>query len=53
MKAPTENWWRLDLPEHIELDLPGIYEWRIGNESLYIGKSSRLSARLREYEQRS
>lgn len=38
-----------DVPDHIDLDLPGIYEWRIGNESLYIGKSARLRGRIREY----
>lgn len=44
-----DDWWTHDLGEHIDLDLPGIYEWRIGSESLYIGKSVRLRNRIREY----
>jgi len=43
------SWWRLDVPDGCSVGLPGIYEWRIGDESLYIGKSVRLASRLREY----
>lgn len=43
------NWWKHDLAEHIDLGRPGIYEWRIGSDSLYIGKSARLRGRIREY----
>ena len=43
------EWWHLSLPNECSLDRAGIYEWRIGDESLYVGKSSRLSSRLREY----
>lgn len=49
MTGYREDWWTRDVLEHIDLDLPGIYEWRIGNESLYIGKSARLRGRIREY----
>jgi hypothetical protein len=36
--------------EHtINLDLPGIYEWRIEGVGSYIGKSRHLRRRLREY----
>lgn len=45
----NKDWWTLDIPEHIDPAQPGIYEWRIADQSLYIGKSSRLSSRLREY----
>ena len=44
-----DNWWTRDVAEQIDLDLPGIYEWRIGSDSLYIGKSGRLRGRIREY----
>jgi hypothetical protein len=44
-----DNWWTPDAAEHIDLDRPGIYEWRIGSDSLYIGKSERLRGRIREY----
>ena len=43
------SWWSLELPDDCSLERPGIYEWRIGDESLYVGKSSRLASRLREY----
>lgn len=44
-----DNWWTLDIGESIDVGLPGIYEWRIGVDSLYIGKSARLRGRIREY----
>lgn len=43
------DWWTRDVPEYIDLKLPGIYEWRLGDESVYIGKSSRLKKRVRAY----
>ena len=49
MTVYREDWWESDIPEGIDLDLPGIYEWSIGDECLYIGKSVRLRGRIREY----
>lgn len=49
MTGLREGWWRDAIPEHIDLDQPGVYEWRIGHDSIYIGKSARLSGRIREY----
>lgn len=49
MTGLRDNWWTRDVAEQIDLDLPGIYEWRIGSDSLYIGKSKRLRGRIREY----
>jgi len=43
------DWWTREVPDHIDLNLPGVYEWRLGAESLYVGKSSRLKRRLRHY----
>lgn len=34
---------------HVDIDLPGIYEWQIEGVGSYIGKSKRLKKRLREY----
>ncbi|MCT2558024.1 hypothetical protein N0B51_03420 [Tsuneonella sp. YG55] len=42
------DWWKLEVPAHVDLTRPGIYEWRIANESVYIGKSCRLRRRIRE-----
>lgn len=49
MDVLRDNWWTRNVDESINLDLPGIYEWRIGGHSLYIGKSARLRGRIREY----
>ncbi len=38
-----------EIAQGIDLDLPGIYEWRIEGSGSYIGKSKRLKRRLREY----
>jgi hypothetical protein len=43
------DWCIRDIPAHIDLERPGIYEWRIEGAGCYIGKSKRLRARLREY----
>jgi hypothetical protein len=43
------GWWTSDVPDHIDLNLPCIYEWRLGTESLYVGKAARPKRRLREY----
>jgi hypothetical protein len=31
------EWWRHTDGYAADLELPGIYEWRLGDESLYIG----------------
>ena len=49
MTELRDNWWTRDIAEHIDLDLPGIYEWRVGGDSLYIGQSAGLRSRIREY----
>lgn len=43
------DWWSVEIPKGQCLDLPGIYEWRIGERFLYIGKSKALARRIREY----
>jgi hypothetical protein len=35
------DWWTRDVPDHIDFDLPCIYEWRLGTESLNVGKAAR------------
>lgn len=42
-------WWSLSAPAHIDLGLPGIYEWQLEGIGVYIGKSKRLKSRIREY----
>jgi len=42
------DWWTRDVPDHIDINLPCIYEWRIGAESFYVGKAARPKRRLRE-----
>jgi hypothetical protein len=42
------DWWTRDVPDHIDFDLPCIYEWRLGTESLNVGKAARPKRRLRE-----
>lgn len=38
-----------DIRAEIDLELPGIYEWRIAGSGSYVGKSRKLKRRLREY----
>jgi hypothetical protein len=33
----------------LDLDQPGIYEWRIEGTGIYVGKALRLKRRLRDY----
>lgn len=44
-----EGWWSQS--DHAEIDLtqPGIYEWRLEEVGVYIGKSCRLRKRILEY----
>ena len=44
-----QSWFLRDSPSHIDINLPGIYEWQIAGVGSYIGKSKRLKRRLREY----
>lgn len=44
-----KDWWRIQIDDTLNLYLPGIYEWRIGEESVYVGKSKCLKLRLRHY----
>lgn len=44
-----DRWWTLIVPAEIDPNLPGIYEWRIGDRGIYIGKSKRVPRRIREY----
>lgn len=43
------DWWAIADQSDIAIDGAGIYEWRIGDRFLYIGKSKRLPRRIREY----
>lgn len=43
------DWWALDSSGNADISLPGIYEWRIGDAAVYVGKSKRLRRGIREY----
>lgn len=43
------EWWTPDIGAHIDLDRPGIYEWQLGGEAVYIGKAKGLRTRIRAY----
>lgn len=52
MTSPTalrEGWYVREIEDTIDLDLPGIYEWRIEGVGVYVGKALRLKSRLRAY----
>ena len=42
------DWFARRIRKEINLNEPGIYEWRIG-DGLYVGKATRLRSRLRAY----
>jgi hypothetical protein len=44
-----KDWWELVVDDQVEMSLPGIYEWRICTEYIYVGKSARLKRRILEY----
>lgn len=48
-KNLRHKWYVFDVPVSVDLQLPGIYEWRIGDTALYVGKSCRLLNRIKEY----
>jgi hypothetical protein len=43
------NGWFESLADEAALGIAGVYEWRIDEVGLYVGKSKRLAAKLREY----
>ncbi len=44
-----EGWYLREIEAALDLDQPGIYEWRIDGVGVYIGKALRLKSRLRAY----
>ena len=44
-----EGWYVREIENILDLDLPGIYEWRIEGVGVYAGKALRLKSRLRAY----
>lgn len=49
MSLMRTDWWALDSSKNADISLPGIYEWRIGDAAVYVGKAKRLRKRIREY----
>lgn len=45
---PGQTWWTV-IGTDADFAQAGIYEWRIGDQFVYIGKSKRLRSRIREY----
>lgn len=43
------DWYVPEIEATIDLDQPGIYEWRIEDVGVYVGKALRLRSRLRAY----
>lgn len=43
------SWYSHEPTDGTSLDRPGIYEWRLSGIGIYVGKSVRLPARIREY----
>jgi hypothetical protein len=43
------DWYRRSIDATLNLDQPGIYEWRIEGVGIYIGKALRLKRRLAHY----
>lgn len=43
------DWYIREIEASLDLDQPGIYEWRIEGVGIYIGKALRLKNRLRAY----
>ncbi|KQS84800.1 hypothetical protein [Rhizobium sp. Leaf383] len=50
MSGQTAFWFKLVVPEGIDLSRPGIYQWTIEGVGTYIGQSRNLRSRLREYD---
>ena len=49
MALKLRQGWYLIVTQGFDLDKPGIYEWRIGDIGLYVGKAKRLRRRIRDY----
>lgn len=43
------DWWRFVPNDATDMHLPGIYEWRIEDQKIYIGQSKHLVSRIHEY----
>lgn len=43
------DWYRREIDASLDLDQPGIYEWRIEGIGIYVGKALRLKRRLAHY----
>ncbi len=46
----VEDWYTVRVLDGVDLNLPGIYEWTIEGVGTYIGKYTRISRPLREYQ---
>lgn len=44
-----EGWYVREVEANLDLEQPGIYEWRIEGVGVYVGKALRLKSRLRAY----
>lgn len=44
------DWYLLDVVDGVDLNRPGIYQWEIAGSGRYIGKYTRSSRPLKEYE---
>jgi hypothetical protein len=49
MSILRDGWFTREIAETIDLDAPGIYEWRIEGTGVYIGKAKVLRNRINAY----
>jgi len=47
--ALRSDWYVREIEQTLDLEQPGIYEWRIEGVGVYVGKALRLKSRLRAY----
>lgn len=45
-----QNWYTCEISAGVDINLPGIYEWRIEGVGSYIGRYTRSSRPFKEYE---
>ncbi|MGQ3214770.1 hypothetical protein [Shinella sp.] len=50
MIAQLENWYTCEISSGVDVNLPGIYEWKIEGVGSYIGRYTRRSRPFKEYE---
>jgi hypothetical protein len=50
MPPSPQHWFSIRTAEKIDINLPAVYVWTIEGVGCYVGKSRRLRARLREYD---